>query len=162
MNRRFVFTLDLGASTGWACGLFMDGAPRPLRIKSGTKVFRGCREARLAEFMLWLDTQLAGRGLVRHVDKVLLYETPFARGRDATRSLWGMAGVAEAVATERDYACLDIQPTKIKEAFTGSGSADKAVMMAEVTRLGYTFDSDDEADALALLLTFGPKIQGGK
>lgn len=82
---------------------------------------------------------------------VVVYERPFARGMDATRSLWGVAGILEAVACQHGITCIDITPSEIKKHATGSGGASKEDMILFASCTGYAGDNEHEADAWCLL-----------
>lgn len=80
-----------------------------------------------------------------------IYETPFARGRDATRSLWGIAGIIEACATEGGLPVVDVAVPTLKKFATGHGKACKEDMIAAAQRMGYKGNNEHEADAVCLL-----------
>lgn len=83
---------------------------------------------------------------------VVGYERPFCRGLAATRSLWGYAGVIEAVATDEDCAVLDEDNKKLKKHIAGYGSATKGDVIAAVNKaFGLNVDNEHTADAVALL-----------
>jgi Holliday junction resolvasome RuvABC endonuclease subunit len=82
---------------------------------------------------------------------LVVYETPFARGRDATRCGWGSAGVIEAAASLAGLPVLDISVATIKKFATGSGNAPKSEMIAAAQRLGYDGANEHIADAWCLL-----------
>lgn len=112
--------------------------------------FEGDRHARLRAFHDWLHSILSD-----HDPNVVAYERPFARGLAATRSLWGMAGIVEAVAG--DFAAiLDVHNNALKawaREKTGLGPASdkKAATVAAATQLlGRTPDDDNHADAVSL------------
>ena len=108
---------DLGATSGWAHNC------DPATISHGQMEFAGNRPARLWAMFEAVDVLL--RGIM--VDAVV-YERPFARGQGATRSLWGQAGILEAVATRRGFPVLDITPAETKKFAAGFGNADKPQM----------------------------------
>jgi Holliday junction resolvasome RuvABC endonuclease subunit len=82
---------------------------------------------------------------------VVVYETPFARGRDATRSMWGIAGILEACANRANIAVVDVAVPTIKKFATGHGHAAKNDMIAAAKKFGYLGFNDNEADAICLL-----------
>ncbi len=105
------------------------------------------REQRLAALADYLDLLLkAPKGF-----DVVVYERPFARGLHATRSLWGYAGVIEAIATKHGCAVLDILPSSIKKHATGSGRASKEDMIAWAKKTHSLKLDEHAADALAVL-----------
>lgn len=109
----------------------------------------GDRRERAWAAMKWFEDvieHLKGGGL-----ECVIYECPFARSLATTRSLWGLAGILEAVARKYEFEALDIQPTKLKAWATGSGRASKADMIAAAQQMGYTGANEHEADAFCLL-----------
>lgn len=82
---------------------------------------------------------------------VVFYERPFARGYDATRCLWGLAGILEACAEEAQIATVDMPPGSIKKYAAGKGAADKQAMIAMAQIMGYCGDNEHEADAFLAL-----------
>jgi hypothetical protein len=115
--------------------------------------FDGGRPARAAGTLTWL-----GRVMDRAKAKgspppaIAFYERPFARGHDATRSLWGIAGLLEAVAASRGHVVFDASPTSIKRWATGKGDASKWEMMAAACKHGYLTANEHMADAFLALL----------
>jgi len=113
--------------------------------------------------------ELAGIFREARFDAVVFY-TPFARGKDATRSQWGIAGIIEALATEHGSAVLDVYEGTVR-AFHGfklplklaKGERRlhlKALALAKVAELGYhNVKSDDIADAILLLEYVKAKIK---
>ncbi len=147
-----ILALDLGAKTGW-CLLF-DG-----KVYGGMIEFKGDRHARLRAFHDWLHKML-----LDHDPGVVAYERPFARGLAATRSLWGMAGITEAVAG--DFAAvLDVNTQTLKawardETGLGPASDKKAATTAAATqRLGHAPVDDNHADAVALAFYVREKMK---
>ena len=136
-----IVAFDLGRSCGWATNYPL--APR----RWGCEHFSEVREHRLAEFMRWLR---ANRRWMAKVDAVV-FETPFVRGRAATRALWGMAGVLEACASDMKLPVVDVAVPTIKKFAAGNGNAPKDAMVAAARRLGYRGRNADEADAYCLL-----------
>lgn len=142
---------DIGANLGWAVGE-RPVADTPERdklvvLKSGRELFFGSRVERFAQ----AETTVAN--IIRQYGPdVVAYERPFCRGIAATRSLWGYAGIIEAVATNANCALLDQVPSTIKRHMTGFGAASKGDMTAAVKRfLNYEVDNEHTADAVALL-----------
>lgn len=112
--------------------------------------FEGIRDHRQAQLLTTLQKKIAQINQLGHVH-ALVYERPFARGLGATRSLWGMAGIIEAVATNAGLAVLDVNNTSIKTWATGDGKASKADMIKAARKLGYKGNNEHEADAVCLL-----------
>jgi Holliday junction resolvasome RuvABC endonuclease subunit len=82
---------------------------------------------------------------------LVVYETPFARGRDATRCGWGSAGVIEAAASLAGLPVIDVAVATIKKFATRDGRASKDMMVRAAQRLGYQGSNEHEADAFWLL-----------
>lgn len=110
--------------------------------------FKGNRVERAADT---LTTLLAMRDQFEAagVDAVV-YERPFARGKDATRCLWGIAGLLEGV-FGGICAVLDWTPSEIKKWSTGNAKADKDDMTLAAACTGYMGDNEHEADAWCML-----------
>lgn len=135
-----VVAFDLGATFAWATNMHRRKRWQVVKLE-------GIRAHRLAAFAAFLREN---GGWLAKADAVV-YETPFARGRDATRSLWGMAGVLEAGATELGLPVVDVAVPTIKKFAAGSGHAPKDAMVAAARRLGYRGSNEHEADAWCLL-----------
>lgn len=117
-----------------------------------TVELEGSRTERLSQLMDWLEMWVEGYDVVA-------YERPFARGSAATRSLWGMAGVVEAVATRHGRMTADFAVTAIKRHATGYGSADKSVMIQAMDKLGWGPQDEHQADAAAVCQLAVDKIE---
>ncbi len=154
-----ILALDLGATTGW---VVVDNN----KVRNyGEKYFSGDRGHRLWQFQDWLHRAVHE---FSHVD-VLIFERPFCRGLAATRSLWGMAGVAEAEAHGQGITSLDIVPSTLKKWATGSGKASKEQMITAA--VGKLFEQmreppitlgEHEADAIILGLYAAEHIEPGE
>lgn len=136
-----IIAFDLGRNFAWAYN-GMDV------IQTGSINFgdapRAHRQCALLEYLKNLYVQLV------NVEAVI-YETPFARGRDATRSLWGIAAIIEATATNAGLPVVDAAVPTIKKFATGHGKACKEDMIAAAQRFGYIGKNEHEADAVCLL-----------
>lgn len=131
-----IIAFDLGANMAWASNR--------KKLIWGSAVYGGTRAQRLAMIQRLIPA------LLKDVD-VVVYETPFARGRDATRSLWGIAGIIEACAENAGSAVLDVAVPTIKKFATGHGHAAKNEMIAAAQKFGYRGLNEHEADAVCLL-----------
>lgn len=137
--------LDLGSHMALAHNGFGDV------IITDHKEFKGPRAERANSTLVWLDARLMQIvAKCGHMD-ALVFERPFARGMDATRSLWGIAGIVEALAIGRHMAVLDLTPATIKQHITGKGNGKKPDMLAAAARMGYMGNNEHEADAFCLL-----------
>lgn len=124
-------------------------------------VSTGTRAQRAAQTLAWLLGRLAEMKAAGIKFDVAHYERPFARGYDATRCGWGLAGIIEAVFGE-DCVVLDTTPQSIKsfalgkaparkkmtsKEKTAASKAEKLAMIARAQALGYYGDNEHEADA---------------
>ena len=137
-----IIAFDLGRNFAWAYngkGL-MTGS-----INFG-EVPRAHRQGLLIDYLKRLFIQIPA-GV-----EAVIYETPFARGRDATRSLWGIAGIIEGTATNAGLPVVDAAVPTIKKFATGHGKACKEDMIAAAQKFGYKGDNEHEADAVCLLM----------
>ena len=135
-----IIAFDLGSNMAWAFKLGR-------RLATGRAVYGGTRAERLAAVARDLPNILGGKTKF----DVLVYETPFARGLHATRSLWGIAGVLEAAAINNNMAVLDVSVPTIKKFATGKGTAPKNAMIKAAKGFGYSGSDEHEADAVCLL-----------
>lgn len=149
-----IAAFDLGRNLGWATNLRR-------RRRWGHFLFSEIRAHRLGEFARLLSGELLEivggdlceafpHNLLASVD-VVVFETPFTRGRAATRSLWGMAGVLEACASTVSKPVVDVSVATIKKFAAGNGHAPKNEMIFAARKLGYRGGNDNEADAYCLL-----------
>lgn len=136
-----IIAFDLGSNMAWA---FRVGA----RIGTGTALYTGTRPERLAGIYRDVCNILSG---ARPKFDVVIYETPFARGLHATRSLWGIAGVIELAAMNNKMVVLDVSVATIKKFAVGRGDAPKNAMVAAARKFGYRGANEHEADACCLL-----------
>ena len=143
-----VIALDLGSNMALAHNL--RGHPSATSI-----AFRGDRETRAAATQIWLEDRLK----VLIAADAVVYERPFARGRDATRCLWGLAGIVEAAATRAGLPVLDVDVSTLKKFATGKAGASKEQMIEAAQLMGYTGDNEHEADAWCLLQYSMDRIQ---
>lgn len=137
-----IAAFDLGSSI--ACAHNINGEP-----VVASRTYKGTRIARAAS-SLWLFQDLRRQFEEAGGVDAVVYERPFARGMDATRALWGLAGLLEAVFG--DYcAVLDVTPAEIKKHAAGDAKADKEAMQLAAYLTGYFGDNEHEADAWCLL-----------
>ncbi len=99
----------------------------------------------------YLNQYLTDLFEITDVLEAVIYETPFARGRDATRSLWGIAGIIEACASNANLPVVDAAVPTIKKFATGHGKGAKTDMIAAAQKFGYKGANEHEADAVCLL-----------
>lgn len=138
-------TFDLGSHMAVAHNLY---GSHDARVNSAH--FKGRRVPRAAQTWLWLHEVFDGVKRLGGCDAVV-YERPFVRGQDATRSLWGLAGLIEARAGVDGYRVEDYDPSSIKLWAAGHGNADKDAMTLAAYTMGYQGEDEHEADAFCLL-----------
>lgn len=161
-----ILAFDLGAKFGWACldGPVDPGDPPPLMyprrrgswedsvdgrtdVDFGEMTLTGNRAYRFSSWMHQVHDFLSAKTRV----DIVVYETPHMRGRDATRCLFGYAGILEAQAEMAEVPILDVPPRTVKKFITGSANAPKEEVMAVVQRRwAPSVRGLDESDALAL------------
>ena len=134
-----IIAFDLGANFAFA----RSGNPG----SAGHILLLGPRAHRQGQLQVFLASLLTTGPMLDAV----VYETPFCRGRDATRSSWGSAGVIEAAASLANLPVLDVAVATIKKFATGSGNAPKTSMIDAAQKLGYRGLNEHEADAWCLL-----------
>lgn len=139
-----VLALDLGTNMAAAWGDTPSHGGTAHFVAGGPKAKR---PEKLANIHKWLVSFLISPGSVDAV----VFERPFARGQGATRMLWGIAGIIEAVAHESGVAVIDLPPASIKKWATGSGKASKEDMLDAARGMGYIGSNEHEADAYCLL-----------
>lgn len=92
--------------------------------------------------------------IVRYpIEKTVYIEQGFTRFNKATQALYKVRGVIEA--TLLHYDLLDIAPTSIKKAITGSGTAEKEAVASRITEL-FRYNlvgTYDVSDAIAVAYT---------
>lgn len=140
-----IAAFDLGANMSVAHNLYGSDDPRVSH-----QLFKGTRVQRAGATWLWLHELFDGFTRIGGLDAVVI-ERPFARGMDATRSLWGIAGLIEAAANVAGYPVFDYSPGEIKKWATGSGNAEKDAMILAAFTMGYQGENEHEADAFCLL-----------
>jgi Holliday junction resolvasome RuvABC endonuclease subunit len=137
-----IIAFDLGKNFAWASNWDL-GPGLNHGCTSFGDIPRAHRQGKLLTFLT---------DLLRNLDcDIVIYETPFARGRDATRSLWGIAGIIEAVATNAGLPVVDAAVPTIKKFATGYGKASKEQMIDAAHKFGYKGSNEHEADAVCLL-----------
>jgi len=109
------------------------------------RTFTGSRLERFCAIQRWLAE------LMWQPYDIVVYETPLVRGQDATRSLWGIAGILEATVTQAQKPIISIAVPTIKKFATGDGMAAKIEMLHAAKKFGYRGDNEHEADAVCLL-----------
>lgn len=151
-----IAAFDLGSHV--ACAHNMTGAGNERVTHWDAK---GDRVERAGQILGWLKEafqQFEDHGGL----DVVVYERPFARGQAATRSLWGVAGILEALAGAYGWPCIDYTPGEIKKHAIGKGDAEKDEMILAASLTGYMGDNEHEADAWCLMRFAEDNIKPGK
>ena len=133
-----IIAFDLGSTLAWASNLKGHAW--------GSITLEGVRAHRLGKLLTFLQKQT----WMKKAD-IVLYECPFTRGLAASRSLWGTAGVLEAVSSEMGLPVVDANLREIKKFATGDGNAAKDKMIVAAKGWGYIGNDDNEADAVCIL-----------
>jgi Holliday junction resolvasome RuvABC endonuclease subunit len=138
--------LDLGTNCGWAYryesgGLTVSGK---WNLKPGRYDGGGMRFVR---FLAKLDELHAARP----IGMVCFEEVRRHLGVDAAHIYGGLMGHLQSWCENKNIPYEGIAVGTIKKFATGRGNADKPAMMAAAQRAGYAPESEDEADALAIL-----------
>lgn len=140
-----VLAIDPGTFTGWAVRR-RDGT-----ISYGTERFMQRRQwrpgQRWVNFRTWLN-----RTLEAELVHVIAYEDVRRHlGTQAAHAYGAFIALIEMAATTRNIELLPVGVGTIKKSWTGKGNADKGMMIDEAKRRGFNPDSDNAADALAVL-----------
>jgi hypothetical protein len=138
-----ILALDLATKTGWA-------------LKGKEKVWSGVNDFSLKRgeshgliflrFRKWL-TQFLFPG-----EKIfIVHEQNHHRGGAATDLCAGLKAEVQAFAAEHGFEIMPVHSATLKKFATGSGRADKGVMIQKAKELGFNPIDDNEADAIHLL-----------
>lgn len=145
-HARCILALDLGTKCGYALRR-RDGS-----IVHGTEVFTPRKSwtpgQRWQRFRSWLSTVIN-----EHQVHVIAFErVVFAHSSAAASDVYGgFKCLVEIAADQHRCELLDVAVPTVKKHWSGSGRADKAAMVAEAKRRGFRPDTDNAADALAVL-----------
>ena len=159
-----ILTLDIATVTGFAIGPVSAApatgleasagvfAPQPL---SGSERIGNKHQsdgAFMASWFDWLFDLIAV-----HDPAIIIYEAPFVSGTkhiNTARRLLGMAAIVEMVAHQKGVKIFQAHNATIRKHFCGKGNAPRAELKQRVKdecdRRGWTYEDDNEADALAL------------
>lgn len=134
-------------SLGWAYG---DGTPANTII--GTKSFSHCTLDYGFLFMTykgWVCDMIT-----EHQPTILAIEStyPGIKGK-AGYLLNNLNGATHTAAYVHDIDRIEFTPKAVKKFFTSNGNASKIDMFLKAEEMGFNVSNDDEADAVAVLLT---------
>ncbi|CAB3914642.1 hypothetical protein LMG26841_05183 [Achromobacter dolens] len=140
-----ILALDLGTRLGWA--LQMRGRP----ITHGTESFTPRKSwspgQRWQRFRTFLHEVVAHNNV-----HVIAYEDVKRHaGTDAAHAYGAFLALTELVADSHRVRLVPVGVGTIKKHWTGKGNADKAAMEAQARARGFRPESDNDADALAIL-----------
>jgi Holliday junction resolvasome RuvABC endonuclease subunit len=138
-----ILALDLGTKMGHA--LYKDG-----KILSGVKKLRHDKRAsgiRALDFYYWLTQTIKGHNISK-----VYFERVYAHSGVEAAHLYGyFMHTLAAVCEEYGIKCVGLAVGTIKKFMTGKGNATKDEMIAAARLRGFDPQTDDEADALAIL-----------
>lgn len=145
--------LDLGSDCGFA--IFKND-----KFISGTKKLKTYKEkfgARFYEFRKWLL-----KIIERHDIKAVFFERVYGhKGTEAAHCYGGFMYTLASVCLQHNIPCIGLTVQEIKKFMTEKGNATKDEMIAAAKRKGFDPETDDEADAIAIML-FAIKGSSGK
>ena len=145
MPKRTILCFDLGTTTGWA---FMCNGT----VESGSKSFKPSRfqggGMRYLKFSRWLETFWPAKHWEVYFEEVRRH-----LGVDAAHAYGGFMATLTAWCERNNIPYSGVPVGTIKKAVTGKGNANKQEVIKAVESMGYSPVDDNEADALALLLT---------
>ncbi|KDD44817.1 hypothetical protein L532_2313 [Bordetella bronchiseptica OSU095] len=140
-----ILALDLGTKLGWAV------RGRDGRISHGTEVFTpraswspGQRWLRARSFLVEVITQ-------RQVHAIAYEDVKRHTGTDAAHAYGAFLCIVEMLAGSHRLRLLPVGVSTIKKHWTGKGNADKAAMLTQAKARGFRPETDNDADALAIL-----------
>ncbi len=139
-----LLALDLGSHCGFA--VFKNG-----EIISGTKKLQIDKRKfgrRFLEFRNWLLQMIAV-----HDIREIYFERVFGHlGTEAAHCYGGFMYTLATVCLEKNIPCMGFTVQTIKKFMTGKGNANKEEMIAAAKARGFNPQTDDEADAIAIML----------
>ncbi|WP_082889788.1 crossover junction endodeoxyribonuclease RuvC [Achromobacter ruhlandii] len=141
-----ILALDLGTKTGFALRR-RDGA-----MRYGTVDFTPRKSwtpgQRWARFRGWLADTVA----TFQIDAVVYERVVFGHSSAASSDVYGgFKALVELAADTHSLTLSSVAVPTVKKHFTGSGRADKEPMLAQAKARGFSPDSHNAADALAIL-----------
>lgn len=140
-----ILALDLGTKTGYALRR-RDGT-----VIHGTAIFSPRKSwtpgQRWQQFRVWLSDFMRENDV-----HVLAYEDVRRHvGTDAAHAYGAFLAITQMLADSFGARLAPVGVGTIKKAWTGKGNAGKDEMIAEAKRRGFRPDTDNAADALAVL-----------
>ena len=139
-----LLALDLGTACGFA--IFKDG-----KFISGTRKLGTYKEkfgARFHEFRTWLLNIIA-----KHNIEAVYFERVFGhKGVEAAHCYGGFLYMLASVCFQQNIPCKGLIVQAIKKFMTGKNNATKDEMIAAARQKRFNPETDDEADAIAIML----------
>lgn len=135
--------IDPGAALGWAIRI------TKTKVMYGTedfKQFTGVDGRVHWKFYQWFDDFLRAAKPTHIVS-----EAPIFRGVNS-EYLYGFHIIISMLCFRHNITPVRVHLATIKKSITGHGGADKEAMIAAVKRLGYSPETEHEADALGILI----------
>ena len=145
-----ILALDLGTRCGWAMAApTFAGSIEHRLLESGVQIFdvkRGESPGmRYLRFRRWLED------ITPSDCSLIAYENFHMRGGAATEIAAGLVTRVQELCALRGIQHAAVHSASLKKFATGRGNADKAAMLAAVAQRWKAVESDDEADAIAVL-----------
>ena len=140
-----ILALDFGMKLGWALsqGKEITGGTVNLHTRSPVKPYY-----RWVLFKRWLNEIYQSSGGI----DLLCYEDVFRHSSRNSSNVYGAFwGFTDEFCGQKQIEMMPVAVPTIKKFWTGSGNAQKALMMKEAKRRGFHPVDDNHADALALL-----------
>ncbi len=145
-----ILALDLGTKTGYAL------RRRDGRIAHGTQDFTPRKSwsegQKWARYRAWLIETIR-EGQVHQVvyELVIRHEVKGRPLWDAAHAYGAFQAITHMVCDSFNVDAIGVNLATVKKSFTGSGRAKKADMVAEANARGFRPETDNDADALAIL-----------
>lgn len=145
-----ILALDLGTKTGYAL------RRRDGRIAHGTQDFTPRKSwsegQKWARYRAWLIETIR-EGQVHQVvyELVIRHEVKGRPLWDAAHAYGAFQAITHMVCDSFNVDAIGVNLATVKKSFTGSGRAKKADMIAKANARGFRPESDNDADALAIL-----------
>ena len=149
--------LDLGKSAGWAVER-RDGREEhgtwKLPSKPAQRFFEWRRKLTDIKARLQLDGDPLVQACFEEVDFM-----PPKNGIYAAHCYGAAWGLLLVWCMHHGIPCRGVPVGRIKTCLTGRASAAKPLVTEAIRKRGYSFDSTDEADAIALMITVGDRYK---
>lgn len=135
-----ILAIDSGTKTGWAASIGSSGT-QDFSLKRGESP-----GMRFLMFRSWLLKMI-----VLTQPDMIIYERAHHRGGSSTEVCVGFTTTIQTVCAENSIEYVALHSGTLKKHATGKGNASKEDMMKAARAKGWTFQDDNESDALWLL-----------